>query len=302
MKTVRIDVEEVAYRFGEELAAAIVDFPKSGQALEGSSLEVVGWAVGRSSRVTHVELVLEGSPIARAAMRADREDVARVHAGFAQGSEVSFLVATPSLPPGKHRLSLRAVLAEGPAVELAELRVTAVPRDPAVGLVLLYHRIVELRSEPWSLSVAPRRFDEQMKALRAIASPVALARIAGALGGGEIPQRAVAVTFDDGYADNHAAALPVLERHGVPATVFVTTGFVGQPLEMWWDQLERILLVPGTLPRSVRFIANGRLREWDLGDDAVYSEARAASHEAWRAGAPAPTLRHSAYREIWDLL
>src|SRR5205814_7651707 len=168
--------------------------------------------------------------------------------------DVSFLVATPPLPPGEHRLTVRAVLSDGPAAELAELRVTALPRAPALGLVLLYHRIVELRSEPWNLSVAPRRFEEQMEALRAVASPVALARIVRALGGGEIPDRAVAITFDDGYADNQAAALPVLERHGVPATVFVTTGFVGQPLEMWWDQLERILLLPGTLPRSVRFI------------------------------------------------
>lgn len=57
-----------------------------------------------------------------------------------------------------------------------------------------------------------------------------------------LPRRAVAVTLDDGYADNFECGEPLLARHDVPATVFVTTSYVGEEREFWWDDLERLLL------------------------------------------------------------
>jgi len=56
-----------------------------------------------------------------------------------------------------------------------------------------------------------------------------------------LPRNAVVVTFDDGYADNLTHALPLLERFDVPATFFITTGYVGSGREFWWDALERLL-------------------------------------------------------------
>lgn len=48
----------------------------------------------------------------------------------------------------------------------------------------------------------------------------------------------VALTFDDGYTDNEIHALPVLEKHGAPFTLFVTTGFADRTARLWWLELE----------------------------------------------------------------
>ena len=51
---------------------------------------------------------------------------------------------------------------------------------------------------------------------------------------GTLPASALAVTFDDGYADNLAVAAPLLRKHGVPATLFIATGYVDGGA-MWND-------------------------------------------------------------------
>ena len=54
-------------------------------------------------------------------------------------------------------------------------------------------------------------------------------------------QRMCAFTFDDGYRDNLTHAYPVLKKHDVPFTIFVTSGFVDRSSEIWWEALERIV-------------------------------------------------------------
>ena len=56
--------------------------------------------------------------------------------------------------------------------------------------------------------------------------------------GKSLPRRALLVTFDDAYEDFFEHAWPVLKKHGVPAIMFVATGYPGHPeLCLWWDQL-----------------------------------------------------------------
>jgi peptidoglycan/xylan/chitin deacetylase (PgdA/CDA1 family) len=170
------------------------------------------------------------------------------------------------------------------------------------GVVLLYHRIAELPSDPLSLAVHPRRFEEHLEVVRAVGYPMRLDEMMRRTADGTLPRRAVAVTIDDGYADALLGAFPLLERHAVPATCFVTTGPVRSAGELWWDTLDRALLRAGTLP-SLLSLRTLEVR-YDCGLDgaAEYSEADAARHRGWSLVAGAdPTARHRAFRELHEL-
>src|SRR5215467_4451596 len=95
------------------------------------------------------------------------------------------------------------------------------------GLILMYHRIAELQSDPWGLAVSPRHFAEHLEVLRRHGQPRPLAQTVKALQRQGLPGgRPLVVTFDDGYADNLYNAAPLLDRYDVPATVFLTTGYI----------------------------------------------------------------------------
>lgn len=65
-----------------------------------------------------------------------------------------------------------------------------------------------------------------------------------------IPNGAVAVTFDDGFHNNVANAWPILEKYGVPATVYLATGYIGSDRVMRMDTIEAIVFLSG-LPKLV---------------------------------------------------
>jgi peptidoglycan/xylan/chitin deacetylase (PgdA/CDA1 family) len=126
-----------------------------------------------------------------------------------------------------------------------------------------------------------------------------LQQLVEALQTGRLPRRAVAITFDDGYADNLYNAKPLLERYDSPATVFVASGYVDQNREFWWDELERLLLEPGTLPRTLKLDVGGNVCEWELGEASEHNRKAADRTRHWNAfHEDNPTARHYMYRTL----
>ena len=132
------------------------------------------------------------------------------------------------------------------------------------GLILLYHRVATLDTDPQLLSVTPDHFAEHLEYLSEHYNPISLSEMHQALKAGKIPDKSVVITFDDGYADNLWNAKPLLEKHGIPATVFVTSSSVGSDREFWWDDLERLLLLPDELPDQLELAIKGERWNWDL--------------------------------------
>lgn len=107
-------------------------------------------------------------------------------------------------------------------------------------LVLGWHNIAGTPSFPEvaGAGAGARGFERQVKALTRYAHPVPLYPALRALAAGRrLPARAVALTFDDGYRDNAEVALPILRRHGVPATFFLVRGFLDRRVSPWWEDL-----------------------------------------------------------------
>lgn len=103
-------------------------------------------------------------------------------------------------------------------------------------VVLMYHSVASRDHDSFEIRVTPARFADQLEHL-ARAFDIVPLDAAREHGG---PR--VAITFDDGYADNAETAAPALARLGVPPTFFVTTDILGSRYEFWWDALERMLL------------------------------------------------------------
>lgn len=130
-------------------------------------------------------------------------------------------------------LAKRAILASGalrlisPSASTAILMYHSVMPDPAAhadSLGGIIHSETEFRA--------------QMELLCRDYHPISLDEVVGSLDSRkQLPKRSVAVTFDDGYADNAEVAMPILNRLGIPATFYVTVHCVEQRKLPWPSRL-----------------------------------------------------------------
>ncbi len=100
--------------------------------------------------------------------------------------------------------------------------------------ILIFHRVLPQPDPLFPGEIDATQFDAICGWVKGWFNVLALDEAARRLREGSLPARALAITFDDGYADNHDVALPILRRHGLPATFFIATGFLDGG-RMWND-------------------------------------------------------------------
>ncbi len=154
--------------------------------------------------------------------------------------------------------------------------------------LLFYHRVADDRDE---LAVKPRRFREQMNLLASEGYRVVdLVEAVDLLLSGTMPGPTIGLSFDDGFRDVAEEALPVLERHGFRATVFVPPGVIDgrvsfnwyheQPPLLDWDQIVELDLT-GTLRFEAHSVTHPNLltlSEESARDEIVGSKIALESH------------------------
>jgi peptidoglycan/xylan/chitin deacetylase (PgdA/CDA1 family) len=132
--------------------------------------------------------------------------------------------------------------------------------------ILGYHKVSPV-AHPYFEPVHPAVFEEQMLFLKRCYRVMDLSEVVERSQRGDLPDRAVAITFDDGYFDNYKYAFPILKKYRLPATIFVATGVIETGKVLWHDRLfnafrfatvERSRLSDPELPEVVMFPAEAR--------------------------------------------
>jgi peptidoglycan/xylan/chitin deacetylase (PgdA/CDA1 family) len=123
---------------------------------------------------------------------------------------------------------------------------------------------------------SPADFERQLIQLRRGYTPVSLDQVTAWTRGGELPARAVWLTFDDGHPDVVERGLPLLVKHGFEATMFVCPGFIDTNHAFWWDRVapelaaqlkrlpdeERRRVIESTSPVPSRQLTTSLLNRW----------------------------------------
>lgn len=167
----------------------------------------------------------------------------------------------------------------------------------------MYHRVAELDSDVWRLAVSPQHFEQQLQVLRKNWHVVPLAELGEDLKNKKLKRNSVALTFDDGYADNFLVAKPLLEHYQLPATFFICSGNIGKQAAFWWDELEQIFLHTGKLPRTLDMQLADTPIVFDLQQEEQLTGAMRQQHRHWKAYVnEPPTLRSALLLKVWELL
>jgi len=135
-------------------------------------------------------------------------------------------------------------------------------------LILCYHRVAEGVEDPFHLCVSPGNFAGHLEEMTRGREPSTLADVS-------VPSRRprVVVTFDDGYRDNLTNALPIAESKGVPITVFVTSGVLGDHHDgLWWDRLGALLRSRPPQVMEIDLPVGGRRLHLRLGSSGIRAD------------------------------
>lgn len=169
----------------------------------------------------------------------------------------------------------------------------AAPGLRGLGAILMFHHVRPPGAQPFGpnglLEITPAFLEAVVIRLRKLGYEIvtldqAVTRLRTPMARGT---PFAVLTFDDGYRDNVEYALPLLEKHAAPFTIYIATGFADRSAHLWWTELEEavrrapaIEVVVGTetlkLPAST-------LRQKQAAFEAIYSHLRKGSEEQLHA-------------------
>ena len=129
--------------------------------------------------------------------------------------------------------------------------------------ILIFHRVLESKDFMRSGEIIAKEFDEKMALITRYFNPLSMSDAATLLKQGALPQRAVCVTFDDGYRDNADIAYPILKKYNIPATFYVATGFLDGG-RMWNDTIIEVIRI---YPKKDINLADIGLDDYQLNND-----------------------------------
>ena len=192
-------------------------------------------------------------------------------------------------------------------------------------MIVYYHRVIDDPSSdpfPSGMCISRDHFDDQIRYLQRHFTPIGIRDGVARLQRGEaLPDRAVSITFDDGYLDNYQLALPILEKRRMPATLFVPTGGLDTDEPLWWDRVVHAFAYTTKSsfePQSVELPLSSdalSLRPWKRGEavkrvmetlwtqpmDKIRSAVLRIERELLPLGSPASAARRMTSQQILDM-
>lgn len=154
--------------------------------------------------------------------------------------------------------------------------------------VLIFHRVLPEVDPLFPHEMHAQRFDAACRWLARWFQVLPLDQAARQLREGCLPARAACITFDDGYADNCAVAMPILQRHGLTASFFIATGFLDGG-RMWNDSI-------------IESVRRCRYDKLDLGALGLGQEACSLATVAGRQSTIATLIDQIKYRPVDERL
>ena len=168
--------------------------------------------------------------------------------------------------------------------------------------VLMYHHVSAPSADPWDLTVTPENFEKQLIWYQRNCRILSLEDMVTRWKNKTLEKHSIALSFDDGYRDNFQFAKPLLEKHQVPATFFITTENMLFLEPFWWDELQAIILESTELPEEFSMMIGDREINFNLGSETRLSSETNQKIKAWRWPAEPPGRRALLYLQLHTAL